>query len=218
MPSFCLSDLQIFLGLQRQVPLGMLLDVVNALEDYLAVTHLVAGVAGLQAQIRVAADVAVQLRVVNAVEDDLHLVDLVGNEPDLLVNKAVLRRDGHPVDVLGDSTRAVGLHRHEETLLMEFVHQLLVDLQRRLSACEHHEGAVFPLSDFVEDVGGGHERMTGVVGVAEGAVEVAAAEADEDGCAPCVASLALQGIKYFVDTVLLFHILFCSTLSVGQRR
>ena len=37
----------------------MLLDVVNALEDYLAVTHLVAGVAGLQAQIRVAADVAV---------------------------------------------------------------------------------------------------------------------------------------------------------------
>ena len=102
-------------------------------------------------------------------------------------------------------------------MLVQQVHQGFVHLQRRLAAGEHgHEGpllggrATGHLKHGAEDVVGAHLGKAVERCVAEGAAQVAACEAHEDGCPSRVVTLALQREEYAVHPIHLFAL-----LSVG---
>jgi len=97
--------------------------------------------------------------------------------------------------------RPVGLYGNIEPFAVEGVDERVVDLQRRLSAGEHDEGAGAPLADGLDDVVDGHLAIGLEVGVAERTPEVAAAEPHKDGGTARVTSFALERIEDFVDAI-----------------
>ena len=85
---------------------------------------------------------------------------------------------------------------------MQGLHQCRVQLQRRLAAGKANPPAIRPgLPDRVHNLRGAHFGKCRVVGIAEGAAEIAAAQPDEDHRRPRPVALALERIEYFVDPV-----------------
>ena len=195
-----LLDVYELMGLQGEMPLGVLLDVLHTLARYFAIALGIAGVAWLQVEV-MGLRRGPRRRVVDTIEDDLHLVDLLGCECRSMVDKATLGRERHPVDGSRQRTGAVGLDGDVEALAMERVDKCLVDLQRRLATRENYKAAVTPLADGGNYLGSRQLAITLEVGVAEGTTQVTAAEAHEDGCTTGMAPLALQRIEYLVDAV-----------------
>lgn len=67
--------------------------------------------------------------------------------------------------------------------------------------------------NLLQDVYQSHLLVRREVGVAETAFQVASAHANEYGWATCPSSLALEGIKYLVDFILIHDFLEISLMS-----
>ena len=80
---------------------------------------------------------------------------------------------------------------------MEVVDECGFGLEARFAAGEDNPACRVAV-DLGGDFGRGHVGMGGMVGVAEGAAEVAAAQAHEDGGLPGMAPFALEGMEDFV--------------------
>ena len=118
------------------------------------------------------------------------------------VAEARLRRQGHPVDAVGQGTGAVGLDgdalaRH----LLESRHKILVYPQRWLTAREHDKRSPRVLHHLPDNLGQRHHRALLVLRVAEGAMQVAAAQPDKHAGGTRVEALALQREENLVNFV-----------------
>lgn len=130
---------------------------------------------------------------------DLNLVGVMDYDRQIgLAADTGLGREGHPVEVRGQQTGAVGLDGHELAGGgVEVVDECGVGLETRFAAGEDNPARRVAV-DLGGDFGRGHVGMGGMVGVAEGATEVAAAQAHEDGGLPGMVPFALEGMEDFV--------------------
>ena len=117
--------------------------------------------------------------------------------------ESILRGEGDPVDARGKGARAVGLYGYLKACGMEGGDEELIDKKGGLSAGEDKKppGTFYFFHNFLCR----HQRVGLVVGVAEGAAEIAAAEAYEDGRATGIDAFALQTVEYLVNRIG-FHI------------
>jgi hypothetical protein len=137
------------------------------------------------------------------------------------LHELALRADADPVEAGRRGHGAVGLDGDLEAGLAQRAHGGLVELEERLAARGHHEGAPaagpFCAHGLGERTRVGEFAAAGPVGadevgvaeVAEGAgavgfaprPQVAAGEAQKDGGAPALSALALQGVEDFFRRV-----------------
>ena len=186
-------DADEFVGLEAEVPLGVAEGVLDGgLEDG-GVALGIACVAGLQAPYLGVEHLFDGLHVLS-LEDGLQFVGL---EDDSL--RQHLGRAGYPVDGVWQQVCAVGFYLYVEAYFVQGIDQLRqVVLQRGFAAC--NDGvAGFVRGCGYDDFLHRHFPAFLVTGVAEDAMQVAAAGADEHGGCACVASLALYGAKYLVN-------------------
>ena len=115
----------------------------------------------------------------------------------------LLRGTGEPIDAMRGIFGAVGLEANHLTCLVECVEQGLVKLQRRLAACKHDMNTLVGGECLYgrQNLARGHLCVGCKIGVTERTMQVAAAEADENGRAAGEITLALQGIENLVDTI-----------------
>ncbi len=185
--------------LQRQKPPRMFLDVFHTLGCDGEVFHGIARITGLQ--VVQAAVLVVPAWSMNAIEDDLHLIDFLHLQGWRMVDETALRRQRHPVNSFSNGLCTVGFHRKKEAFRLQCTHQRGVDLQRRFAACQHQKAATAPLADCVDNLAGGHLPVRREVGIAERTAKIAAAETHKDGSTPRVPPLTLQGIEDFIDAI-----------------
>lgn len=106
--------------------------------------------------------------------------------------------EGDPIQIVGNAVRAVGFNRDVVASSMELVNEIAGHEERRLASRENHL-ACGKRADGGEDFLLAHQLVRLVFGVAEGAAQVAAREADENARRTCIETFSLEGIENFVD-------------------
>lgn len=196
-----LPDIQDFVGLEGEFPLGMCLDVADAGGEVAGVVVGVVAVAGLQV-VALSVGGSYTVEACNVlwmihVEDDFQLVDALNCGHD-----AEFWRDGYPVDARGDGVvepvRSVSLDMDVFSGARQCREERFCELQRRLASGQDD---VFRriAADAADDFSLSHFDAGFVVGVAEVASEIAARKAYEDSGRAGEASLALKGVENLVD-------------------
>ena len=189
------------MGLEGETPGGVGLAVFNGFVKQEAVFPGVAGVAGLE-ETPVCNDRIVDVHVMAGVDDfqfiALWEADLCGG------NHVVLRGTGDPVNAGRKSMGAVGFDGDVSAAGMEGGDKFICQEKGGFAAGDDGEaGGIF--RDGRDDFLCRHETAFLMGGVAEGAAEIAAGKAHEDGGSAGVVAFSLKGIKYFVDFVLLHN-------------
>lgn len=196
-----LPDIQDFVGLEREFPLGVGFDVADAGGEVAGVVVGVVAVAGLQVvalsvggtDVVEAGDVLGMVHV----EDDFQFIDALYCRHD-----AEFGRDGYPADARDDGVvepaRSVSLDVDEFSGARQRLEERFGELQCGLASGKDDMLRRIA-ADAADDFRLGHLDAMLVVGVAEVASEIAAREADKDSWRPCEASLALKGVENLVD-------------------
>ena len=195
------ADVDELVGLEGEAPGGVGLAVFNGFVKQEAVFPGVAGVAGLE-ETPVCNDRIVDVHVLAGVDDfqfiALWEADLCGG------NHVVLRGTGDPVNAVRKRMGAVGFDGDVSAAGMEGRDKFICQEKGGFAAGDDGEaGGIF--RDGRDDFLCRHETAFLMGGVAEGAAEIAAGKAHEDGGSAGVVAFSLKGIKYFVDFVLLHN-------------
>lgn len=197
----CSADVDELVGLEGEAPEGVGLAVFNGFVKQEEVFPGVAGVAGLE-ETPVCNDRIVDVHVLAGVDDFQFIAsceaDLCGG------NHIVLRGTGDPVNAGRKRMGAVGFDGDVSAAGMEGRDKFICQEKGGFSAGDDgEERGIFRYCG--DDFLCRHETAFLMGGVAEGAAEVAAGKAHEDGGSAGVVAFSLKGIKYFVDFVLLHN-------------
>lgn len=193
------ADVEVFVGLQRQPPDGIVEAGLYAFLQQQPVFPGVAAVARLQEMVT-GGKRCVAVEVLSGV-DKFQLVALCQYGL-RTVDKVRLRRHCNPVNASGYGVCAVGFHCDE--MALERRGQLVVDKQRRLTTRQHHMACRVGVDGGGDFVGGHHHALV-VVSIAERAAQVAPRKAHKHRRSAGVESFALKAVENFVDFICLAH-------------
>ena len=184
-----------FVGLQRQTPFGVRFAKLHGVGHDTAVGRFVAHVAGLQKAVGGSQVWIGGWR--GAVAHHFELVAAREHRRGVEL-ESIFRGERDPVHVVGQGVRAVGLHRHEFAGRVEAFDERRREEERGLTARDHHVTGR-PLCHGLGDLVFAHELPRFVQRVAKAAVQVAAAQPNEDRRRAGPEPFALQRVENFVD-------------------
>lgn len=191
---------QKLVGLEGEAPEGVELDVFDGKAQDFAVADGVCHVARLE-EVPGGRERGPGRGVHARGKDQLHFIGLFQNYGAVALEAwhLILRAQRNPVYAGRHFTAAVGLHVHRKAGRMEGRYQLFIGLQGRFSARKADTVASTPGGgNSLYNLIGRHFLETGMVRVAERALQIAPAKPDKHHRSASPEPFPLQGIEYFV--------------------